>query len=138
MGGLKMLLAGPILRRAEPKRVCIWVATSTPVRPQAEVFDVTSGTSSGLQRIGRGGAESVQLGPSLFVHLVVVTPDDGDFPTNRLLGYDMELQEANGTGKRLRLGDLGLLRRDEGIVYGDLPLPTFFLADRNDIHVSSL
>ena len=36
---LNTLLAGPILRRAEPQRVCIWLATSQPVRARAEIFD---------------------------------------------------------------------------------------------------
>jgi hypothetical protein len=34
------LLAGPILRRAEPERVCIWIASSKPVSMRAEIFRV--------------------------------------------------------------------------------------------------
>jgi hypothetical protein len=32
------LLAGPILRRAEPKQVSIWIACSIPVIIRAEIF----------------------------------------------------------------------------------------------------
>ena len=35
---LPMLLAGPILRRAEPSQVCIWIACSRPFQITAEIF----------------------------------------------------------------------------------------------------
>ena len=35
---LPILLAGPVLRRAEPEQVCIWVAWSRPVTIKAEIF----------------------------------------------------------------------------------------------------
>ena len=35
---LPILLAGPVLRRAEPEQVCIWVACSRPVTIKAEIF----------------------------------------------------------------------------------------------------
>ena len=37
---LHTLLAGPILRRAEPKQVSIWIACSIPLIIRAEIFRV--------------------------------------------------------------------------------------------------
>jgi hypothetical protein len=35
---LPLLLTGPVLRRIEPKQVCIWVARSKALSIQAEIF----------------------------------------------------------------------------------------------------
>ncbi|MDN5850275.1 MAG: hypothetical protein L0H63_11695, partial [Nitrococcus sp.] len=122
---MTMLLAGPILRRTEPERVCIWLATGRPVRARAEIFELGEDSKLGA-RLGAGNSERIQLGARLFVHLIQAVPDSGAFPIERLLGYDIELLEEGGSsGQRLR--DLGLLGAPDGIAYSDLPLPSFFL-----------
>jgi hypothetical protein len=129
---LNTLLAGPILRRAEPKRVCIWLVTSKPVRARAEVFDLR-GHRPG-SRVGGGDSECIQLGPRLFVHLIQAVPDGGAFPIGRLLVYDVELFQGDDASRQ-GLRDLGLLGRPNGIAYGDLPLPSFFLrAEASPLH----
>ncbi len=120
---LKWLLAGPILRRTEPAQVCIWLATSAPASIRGEVVPVTEGASARL--MGAGDADTVQMGSRLFVHLVRMRPEHGEFPTDCLLGYDLVLRGEVGTDRRLR--DLGLLDGPASIAYGDLPLPTFFI-----------
>jgi hypothetical protein len=121
---LNTLLAGPTLRRAEPKRVCIWLATSKPVRARAEVFDLGRDYRPGAR--GGGESERLQLGPRLFVHLIQAVPDGDAFPIERLLVYDIGLLEGDDTSRQ-GLRDLALLGRPDGIAYGDLPLPSFFL-----------
>lgn len=49
---LPLLVAGPILRRAEPKAVCIWLATSARLDVRAEVF--LEDDSIGSSEIRRG------------------------------------------------------------------------------------
>jgi hypothetical protein len=122
---LNTLLAGPILRRAEPKRVCIWLATSKPVRTRTEIFDLGRNHRLG-SRIGSGESERLQLGPRLFVHLIQAVPDSNAFPIERLLVYDIGLLDGGDTSRQ-GLRDLGLVGRPDGITYGDLPLPSFFL-----------
>jgi hypothetical protein len=79
--------------------------------------------------LGAGDAESVRMGPRLFVHLVRMRPARGDrFPTDELLAYDLVID-----GRR-RLADLGLLDGPDRIAYRDLPLPTFFIRE----HVAEL
>ncbi len=121
---IPLVLAGPVLRRAEPGRVCIWLATSAPLQVGAEVFGVDHEGGEPV-RLGAGDARTAQLGANLFVHLAVVTPDDEPFPTDALLAYDLSLS-APGQPSR-RLADLGLLDGPDRIAYDDLPLPTFFL-----------
>ena len=120
---LREVLAGPVLRRAEPERVCVWLATSAERRVRADVFAVGP---SGLERLGGAEAQRVRLGPNLYVHLATAVPDGGRFPTDRLLAYDLEVS-GGGDGSPRRLGDLGLLSGRRDITYAGLPLPTFFL-----------
>jgi hypothetical protein len=128
------LLAGPILRRAEPTRVCMWLATSQPVRARAVIFELGRDHRSG-SRLGGGASECLQLGPRLFVHLIQAVPDGEAFPVQQLLAYDIELCEGEESS-RLWLRELGLLGRPDGLAYSDLPLPSFFLqAKASPLHV---
>jgi hypothetical protein len=86
------LLAGPILRRAEPRRVCMWLATSQPVRARAAIFALGRDHQPG-SRLGGGESECLPLGPGLFVHLIQAVPDGEAFPVQQLLAYDLELFE---------------------------------------------
>ena len=115
------LLAGPMVRRAEPQRVWIWAATSIDAEVRAEVSLVGP---TGLGPLGAGIARSVRLGPRLWVHLAAVEPAAGIFPTDQLLAYDLELVEG---GRPRRLADLGLVDGARSLAYGDLRLPSFFL-----------
>lgn len=117
------ILAGPIIRRAERERVYLWLATRSAGEVRAEVVSVGP---SGGRRVGGGTARSVALGPGLFVHLVEAVPDDGAFPLDELLGYDIEVPGGDH-GRPRRLADLGYLRGASSLAYGDLPLPTFFV-----------
>src|SRR4051794_38881183 len=125
---LPTLLAGPVLRRTERARVSIWLATSTPVRPRVEIFRLGSAGPRGLTAVGGATAETLALGPRLFVHLAGAVPDEGAFPTDELLAYDVELQ-ADGSAP-VRLGGLGLLQGAGALAYAGLPLPTFFIRER--------
>ena len=131
---LPAVLAGPLLRRAEPGRVLVWLATSRPVTVQGEILSLASGGGGdGPRRLGRGGGRRVRLGPRLFVHLVSILPDPavGAFPSNELLGYDLLVSDDAASGPPRRLGDLGLLAGPRAVTLGDLPLPSFFLPARS-------
>jgi hypothetical protein len=121
---LDALLAGPIVRRVEAKRVCLWIATSQAVHVTAEIYRLRG---SELDRVGSGEAESVRLAERLFVHLVQAGPEEEEFPADELLAYDIELREAPEPGSSRKLADLGLLEGPQRITYGRMPLPTFFI-----------
>lgn len=122
------LLAGPIIRRADARRVFFWVATSAEVNARAEIYPIPETYQPGdkLQPMDsdsgeRAGTRSIRLGERLFITLIAVQPRKGSFPLDQLLAYDLIL---NG----MSLGDLGLLSGSKQITYDGLPLPTFFLA----------
>jgi hypothetical protein len=131
--GLPLVLAGPILRRVEPLRVVVWLATSR----QAHVrLEVRGGGGEG-ELLGAGTAESLQVGRRLFVHLVAAVPRAEAFPVGELLGYDVEAMADSGEGGG-RLAELGMLDTADAIVYPGLRLPTFLLAPANDASLDIL
>ncbi|MEJ2210584.1 MAG: hypothetical protein P8129_16310 [Anaerolineae bacterium] len=135
------LLAGPLLRRADPKRICVWIATDARLSCRVEIVDLgdADGPSGRPEVIGdspegegtteksrgreAGGQRTIRLGERLYVTLLSAYPYGDAFPQDRLLGYDLVIEGR-------RLADLGLLSGPERLAYGDLPLPTFFLASR--------
>ncbi len=118
------MLAGPILRRTTTKQVCVWLATSAPCDVHAEITHTTNEATV----VGAGEGQTVALGPQLFVHLVIATPDQGDFPTDTLLSYDVTF-ELDGSKKTL--DDLGLLEGDNRVTLGGARRPTFFVRSEN-------
>lgn len=116
------LIAGPILRRADRDRVCVWICTIGPARPTLLVYRALGEDNDA---VGSGTAESVRLGERLHTHLLTATPRAGRFPVGELLTYDIVL-DTDGTA--LRLADLGLSRGTGTLGYGGFQLPSFFLA----------
>ena len=121
------LLAGPIIRRADEKRIFFWTASNARVEAQAEIYLVPEAYRPGdkLQPIEidyseRAGTRMIQLGEQLFVTLIAAQAKTGSFPTEQLLAYDLSLSGNS-------LADLGLLSGPGRIAYDGLPLPTFFL-----------
>lgn len=115
------LLAGPVLRRAGPDRVCVWICTLGPVRPALRVHRASRENDT---PVGTGTAESAQMGERLYVHLMTASPGTGRFPAGELLTYDIELDTG---GRVRRLGDLGLTTGAGALGYADSRLPGFFL-----------
>lgn len=117
---LPLVLGGPILRRVESERVCIWLATSRSVSVRAEIYvdsvkRIPLGSSANNQR---EGVSQVQLGDNLFIHLFEVRPTNGgSFPLDTLLFYNLWLDDHDL--KKIDVLDL--------IVYPNSPLPSFFL-----------
>ncbi len=122
-----VILAGPIIRRATPERIHLWLATSQDLKLDAEIYSVNnpSGYSPSVtQAIStRGPAQTtpLQLGKNLWVHLFDVVPrsEKDTFPVDQLLAYDI----VEDGGKR-KLGQLTSL---SDLIIDPFPLPTFVL-----------
>jgi hypothetical protein len=123
-GDLPLLLAGPVLRRTEARRVNVWVATSREVDVQGVVIRAGQQNAGPM---GSGRATSHRLGDRLWVHLATLEPNSAPFPSNELLCYDLTLEEP---GRRWRLDSLGLTKGPARVGYDRHVLPTFFIADR--------
>ncbi|MCC6995102.1 MAG: alkaline phosphatase D family protein [Deltaproteobacteria bacterium] len=142
---LPTLLAGPIVRRVERRRVCVWLATS--IRPsraelQLWVFRTHDRFKRRLPRPERGErlavkttSRTVALAPKLFVTLLLAEPA-GDsrvstLPVNQLIGYDLELRSAGPPSVWTLASLLG--QPVTSIAQEGFSLPTFFIQqlDRN-------
>ena len=132
-----VLLSGPILRRAEPGRVCIWLATSKPATIKAHIYRLSDLQNNDDSVIGTGTTKTLRLGQMLHVALVIALPVNNNksngmektnrFPTNEILGYDIEIFLDNDS-QVMRLNDLGLLAGESSIAYNSqigISLPTF-------------
>jgi hypothetical protein len=129
-----MIFAGPILRRAEPTQVCVWIACSRPASIKAKVYRMSDLKNAGARPLGSGAAKTVRLGENLYVSLATAVPAGEGFPVDELLAYDLEVLE--GAGKGNGLSDFGLVGGENSIVYpqnvgSKQALPTFFLRGRN-------
>lgn len=70
---LPVLLAGPIVRRVEPRLVAVWVATSQPRTVTLEVWPGQEPAGTTSDAAARGTRETLRIGAAL--HVAVVTAD---------------------------------------------------------------
>ncbi len=124
------ILAGPILRRTESKELYCWIALSKPMEARTEVFAVQqSNDACFLERISSHSETTlVKMGKNLFIYLMKAEPTEGSFPTGQLLGYNVFFSDGS---KEWHLGDYQMLdsHNPYSIVYGDYPLPSFFIPE---------
>ncbi len=101
---LPFLIAGPMIRRAEAHKVCVWLATSddSPLTIKLIEFNDYSVDE-----------QCLQLGLNLYVRIYTITSDKEDFPTDTLIAYDLE------TLQHISLADYCY----EGINYPEFTIP---------------
>lgn len=114
------LFAGPILRRADPRQVAVWVATTTDMRLEASVRPAGTGDWTGHTT----AFHRVQLFDGLWVHLLRVTPDKGKFPTGKLLEYSLGVVNADGESEH---ASFAKIVAEDKLAYPGFTLPTFYL-----------
>lgn len=126
---LPVILAGPIIRRAEPSKVFIWIATSKSYRLHAKLFKITTqeGNSSFQYQNLYTDCEchSIRMGKQLYINLLQITPLKNEtFPTDILIGYNLQFRNISGLQD---LKSLGLLNKDDphSLTYGHLDYPAF-------------
>lgn len=135
--GLPFLLAGPIVRRATPERVWFWFACSkepkgyqpsiTPYDERGHIW--THLVDPAFKEIVLRVEEDhvARLGENIWVVLCSAVPKSGKFPTDIILGYDLNIAtEENGTIQWTKLADLNL-----DITYPPFPRPTFVIGELN-------
>ncbi|MGM8365273.1 hypothetical protein ACLIBG_07290 [Virgibacillus sp. W0181] len=131
------LLAGPIIRRVEPARVYIWMATSSPFQIGADLYEIKQHETSEMEyrqinTITR--TETVQTGEYMFIHLLKVIPELGMFPTDMLIGYNLLFSTRSD---QFDLESLNLLSPENpnNITYGNLKYPSFFIQRNKPSHL---
>ncbi|EKN65679.1 hypothetical protein BABA_18841 [Neobacillus bataviensis LMG 21833] len=128
------ILSGPIVRRVEPGRVFIWIATSRKSDIEAAFYQISKNSSHrtfDYQLMNTvSEPQTIRVGEQLFIHLIKVVPLIGEFPTDTLIGYN--LQFTNGSVQN-DFQSLHLLspNHPQSIVYGKLKYPTFQIKSGN-------
>ncbi|MFN3496079.1 MAG: hypothetical protein ACK40L_16385 [Hydrogenophaga sp.] len=91
---LPLVLAGPILRRLEARRLVFWLATRAPVRVR---LTLDTGEPHGAlppvfePEPGSAGCQTMHAGAGLHILLIdLALPDD--LPAHRWTGYELALQ----------------------------------------------
>ncbi|HEY6002864.1 MAG TPA: hypothetical protein VIV57_08300 [Anaeromyxobacter sp.] len=133
---LPLLLAGPIVRRAEREGVWFWFASSeevTACRPKLTIYERDGKVvdrltdQAGFYRLGPPEWRVTRLGEHLWVVLAVARPRSDVFPVDWIYGYDLEIEYRAGAQRQtVNLSSLGL-----PITYRPFALPTFMIARRN-------
>lgn len=132
---LPKLLAGPILRRVEPKEAIIWIAMSDYYDIYADLYEVKLTSFMGKYEYKpvpvKTETQTIRLGKKLIVYLIRISPINDTFPMEKFLGYNLHF--VKGTEK-LDLGSFGLLSYDNpfSIVYHQLSFPTFFISEKEN------
>ncbi len=136
-GALPIILAGPILRRVEPTRLCVWIATSRAVSVTGLVYNAAA-----TKQLGEGKNDTIAFGAALHITVVEITPTSKEksltsrnaptFPVRSLLAYDLILEVVGKDGKVLGRQLLSNLTSSGGanaLAYAPYSYPTFFMDD---------
>ncbi|HED16645.1 MAG TPA: hypothetical protein ENI64_07540 [Gammaproteobacteria bacterium] len=117
------ILAGPVLRRTENNRICIWLVTNQKADVKGYVYQDADLTNViGREEAARNGApDSIKLGDRLHVYLIQLRPTQADkFPLDKVLQYDLTIG-----GKTL--AEHGLIGGSKGINYPGHKLPSLII-----------
>ncbi len=146
---LPLILAGPILRRTEPRAVTVWLALKAPQTVTLRIY-ARDGTGNLDPRM-EGMRRTVRLGDHL--HIVAVTArfanSDEQLAWGGLYYYDLFFQSDWPSGDHepvpaAHLGSPGILTNDSAptdplkqLVYPGHPLPSFVLPpeDLNQLRI---
>jgi hypothetical protein len=97
---LPPVLAGPVVRYCDSRRLTIWLASSTPLRLRGEAY---SGSAATKRRIGFGEtAVELRLGERLYVQIIIIKPDPKVvtvFPPALPISYDLLVGPGDGRAK---------------------------------------
>ncbi|MBA4264974.1 MAG: hypothetical protein C0453_07830 [Comamonadaceae bacterium] len=92
---LPLVLAGPILRRLEARRVVLWLATSAAVRARL-TLDTGDGEAQ-VHELQPGSNTCHQLAAGEHLHIILIDlPLEQDLPALRWVGYTLALAPLHG------------------------------------------
>jgi len=118
-----LLLAGPIIRRAETQGVWLWIATQIPVKVTAWI-GLPRKNSINIKVLGMKESVSFDLGRKLHITLAHVPPIYGAFPENAILAYNMYLEPKDKTMWAIE-GEAALWSKEVSLL--EYKVPTFVL-----------
>ena len=137
---LPYILAGPIVRRVEPRQVSVWVALSEAADVELSVWEGSKdhGANPNDRKL-QGEASTLRVGDKLHVALVTARVGAGPIPpmkAGKLYSYDLRFKSG---GTQRDLSGEGLLSGSDSrpLGYHSNRLPAFVLppADVDDLKV---
>ncbi|OIK10553.1 hypothetical protein BIV60_20760 [Bacillus sp. MUM 116] len=131
-----LLLSGPMLRRTEPTRITIWIATSHNCEIQAKLYKITMKEDPHSfyyqPLVIQNDSNTIKLGDQLYIHLINITPcNEKEFPVGTLLGYNLFFKLDSDLHDLESLGLLSM-EHSNSLIYGELKYPTFQIANTAD------
>ncbi len=128
------IIAGPILRRTEKTRACIWLVTDKAIQVSGIIYQQNNNSLIELASSANShGHQQIKISETCFVHLVQVTHSQG-LPTDTSLFYDCYFGNRE---ECINFERLGLVkthydnsRDNEYINLNGLPLPSFYIPSR--------
>ncbi|WP_251977812.1 alkaline phosphatase family protein [Salinicola avicenniae] len=136
LADLPAVIAGPILRRATPRRLVLWLVTSRPLALQL-TLTADSSTTHGLEE----ATTRLRIGERAWLHLIDLTLAEA-LPQDRRIHYDLAIREAVDRDSATQQGDTAQQgnaaewrsMRDwgPGLCYTAETLPNFVLRARHD------
>lgn len=103
MAVLPLFLAGPIVRRVEPRSCSIWVAlresanVTVTVWSGSQFSDGAGGVRSRNASLGTATAATKRFAPRLHIAVVQVKFPDAPLPPHSLFSYNMQVDASGGT-----------------------------------------
>jgi hypothetical protein len=141
------VLAGPIVRRVEPKLVSVWVALRKPGKVKLKIWEgLQSGTNIAAP-VGEVEVDTLAIGDRLHLALPILESFEplGHLKNDTIYSYDFEIREPSETaGKGMAALELLQRRASDGTVlheplgYETGMLPGFHLPPTNISHLKLL
>ncbi|WP_343230581.1 hypothetical protein [Salinicola acroporae] len=113
------ILAGPILRRAAPRRLVLWLAASRPLELRLTLLSAAASWTYPLA----SATTRLEVGSHAHLHLIDLELDSA-LPQDVRIAYDLAYR---GESEWHSSGDWG-----QALCYGNEPLPTLVLRSRHD------
>jgi hypothetical protein len=123
LGGLPLVLAGPVLRSVTPKSVTVWVALKTAASVKLTIMD-QSGAA-----LGHGTLPTIAVGQNLHIAAVTAKPDDKDLTEGVVYQYDLVFTTGSPSSSLSK--NLATATNSAAITYGSYRFPTFVLPPKD-------
>ncbi|HEY9880710.1 MAG TPA: PhoD-like phosphatase [Leptolyngbyaceae cyanobacterium] len=133
-----LILAGPILRRTEPKAVTVWLALQTACQVSLAVYQTAQKGTVLTRKVLVGVGETVALGERLHVVAVTAYPVGEEALSSEVLyAYDLQfrLLDAEGSLQSLEQALTGPGESSPSLSYFPHQKPTFALPPRRIEHL---
>lgn len=125
------ILAGPILRRTDKKRTCIWLVTDQDIQITGLLYHKVDGSLAEIaNNNNHNGQQQIKVSDHCVVHLIQIVPELA-LPTDTQLFYDLYFGDPssniNLSALELVKTDYDDLTKNTYINLNGLPLPSFYI-----------